>query len=149
MNHKTPFKDYAFVSVQVLLFIAYVLPLRLSDIQLPEWLCYSGLVLLGVSILFGIIALLQLNTKLSPFPSPVASGKLITKGAYRVSRHPIYCALIFSGLGYALYTSSLYKMLITATLFILFYYKSVYEERLLSERFPEYEDYKKRTRRFI
>ncbi|WP_317192708.1 methyltransferase family protein [Gelidibacter pelagius] len=149
MNKKTPFKDYAFVTVQILIFIAYFLPLRLLNIQLPEWLCYSGLVLLGFSILFGGIALLQLNTKLSPFPSPVASGKLITKGAYRISRHPIYTALIFSGFGYAIYSSSLYKILITGILLILFYYKSVYEERLLNHKFPEYQDYKKRTRRFI
>lgn len=149
MTKYTPFKDYIYVTVQILLFVVYFFPLHLSHIQLPEWLCYSGLVLLGVSILFAIIALLQLNTKLSPFPSPVPSSKLITKGAYQISRHPIYTALLFSGLGYALYTSSLYKMLITATLFILFYYKSVYEERLMSQKFPEYEDYKKRTRRFI
>ncbi len=149
MNQKTPLKDYAFVMVQVLLFIAYFLPLRVSYFQLPGWLCYSGLVLLGVSILFGGIALFQLNTKLSPFPSPVASGKLITSGAYRISRHPIYTALLFSGLGYAIYGSSVYKVVITLLLLILFYYKSVYEERLLQERFPEYEDYQKRTPRFI
>ncbi|HUH29214.1 isoprenylcysteine carboxylmethyltransferase family protein [Gelidibacter sp.] len=149
MNQKTPVKDYAFVTVQILLFIAYFLPLRVSYTQLPEWLCYSGLVLLGVAILFGVIALFQLNTKLSPFPSPMASGKLITSGAYRISRHPIYTALLFSGFGYAVYGSSLYKVLITLLLLILFYYKSVYEERLLGERFPEYEDYQKRTRRFI
>lgn len=149
MNQKTPLKDYAFVTVQVLLFIAYFLPLRVFNIQLPEWLCHSGLVLLGVSILFGLIALLQLNTKLSPFPSPVASGKLLTCGAYRISRHPIYTALLFSGFGYAIYGPSLYKVVITLLLLILFYYKSVYEERLLRERFPEYEDYQKRTRRFI
>lgn len=149
MIQKTPFKDCAFVTVQILLFLAYFFPLSLSNILLPEWLCYSGLVLLGVSMLFGIIALLQLNTKLSPFPSPVASGKLLTKDAYRISRHPIYTALVFSGLGYAIYNSSFYKMSITGILFILFYFKSVYEERLLSQKFPEYEDYKERTRRFI
>lgn len=149
MKQNISFKDYAFVAVQVLLFIAYFLPLRISDIQLPEWLCYSGLVLLGFSILFGAIAVLQLNTKLSPFPSPVASGKLITNGAFRISRHPIYTALIFSGFGYAIYGSSLYKISVTLSLLILFYYKSVYEEKLLSRRFPEYQDYKKRTRRFI
>lgn len=149
MNQKTPLKDYAFVTVQVLLFIIYFLPLLVFNFQLPEWLCYSGLILMGVAILFGIIALLQLNTRLSPFPSPVTSGKLITSGAYRISRHPIYLALLFSALGYAIYGSSLYKVLITLFLFILFYYKSVYEESLLEKRYPEYQDYQKKTRRFI
>ncbi|WP_317172398.1 methyltransferase family protein [Gelidibacter maritimus] len=149
MIKRVPFKDYLFVTVHVLLFIAYFLPLCLLNIQLPEWLCYSGLVLMVLSISFGIIALLQLNTKLSPFPSPVTSGTLITKGAYRISRHPIYTALIFSGLGYALYQSSFYKILITFFILILFYFKSIYEEKLLAKKFPEYRDYKRITRRFM
>lgn len=149
MNLKNPIKDYVFVIVQLLLFAAYFLPIRLSTVEIPEWLCYSGLVLLGMALLFGIVALLQLNTNLSPFPSPVASGKLITRGAFSISRHPIYTALIFSGFGYAIYQSSVYKVLIAGILLILFYFKSKYEESLLSHKFPEYQEFKKRTRRFI
>lgn len=132
--------------VQLVIFVAYILPLQLFHITLPEWLCFSGLVLFVLSLVFGIVALLQLNTNLSPFPSPVITGKLITTGTYRISRHPIYTALIFSGFGYAIFTLSLYKILITLLLLILFYFKSVYEERLLNEKFPEYKAYKKRTR---
>lgn len=149
MNLKNPIKDYVFVIVQLLLFAAYFLPIRLSTVEIPEWLCYSGLVLLGMALLFGIVGLLQLNTNLSPFPSPVASGKLITRGAFSISRHPIYTALIFSGFGYAIYQSSVYKVLIAGILLILFYFKSKYEESLLSHKFPEYQEFKKRTRRFI
>ena len=149
MNFKIPTKDYVFVTVQLLLFVAYFLRIRISNIKLPEWLSYSGLVILVLSILFGIVALLQLNTKLSPFPSPLSSSKLITNGAFHMSRHPIYTALIFSGFGYAIYISSIYKVLITCLILLLFYYKSVYEENLLTDKFPEYKNYKKRTRRFI
>jgi protein-S-isoprenylcysteine O-methyltransferase Ste14 len=149
LNLKNPIKDYVFVMLQLLLFVAYVVPLKLSNIYLPEWLNYSGLIILGLSVIFGMVALLQLNTKLSPFPSPVSSGRLITTGAFRLSRHPIYTALIFSGFGYAIFQTSLYKTVITVMLLILFYYKSVYEEKLLCNKFSEYHDYKKRTRRFI
>ena len=135
--------------VQLILFVAYILPLQLFYVKLPEWLSYSGLVLLGISLIYGIVALLQLNTNLSPFPSPVSSGQLITTGAFGMSRHPIYTALIFSGMGYAIYSSSPYKILITLSLWLLFYFKSVYEEQLLSQKFPGYNAYKKRTRRFI
>ena len=135
--------------VQLVIFVAYILPLQLFYIKIPEWLCYSGLVLFGISLIYGIVALLQLNTNLSPFPSPVISGRLLTTGAFRMSRHPIYTALIFSGLGYAIYSASTYKILITLMLWVLFYYKSIYEEMLLSQKFPEYKAYKKRTRRFI
>ena len=135
--------------VQLVIFVAYSLPLQLSHIKLPEWLCYSGLVIFGLAVMFGIVALLQLNTNLSPFPSPVISSRLLTTGAFGISRHPIYTALILSVLGYAIYTSSIYKAVITLVLLVLFYFKSVYEESLLSKKFPEYKAYKKRTRRFI
>lgn len=149
MSLKTPIKDYGFVVIQLLLFVAYILPLKLYEIQLPEWLRYSGLFVLSMALTLGIVATLQLNTKLSPFPSPVEDGKLITTGAFRISRHPIYTALLFSGFGYALYNLSLYQMLITGFLLLLFYYKSEYEETLLMRKFPEYNTYKKSTRRFI
>ncbi|MGC1630556.1 MAG: DUF1295 domain-containing protein, partial [Gelidibacter sp.] len=104
MSLKKPIKDYIFVSIQLVLFVAYILPLQVFHLHLPEWLCYSGLVFFVLAVILGILALLQLNTNLSPFPSAVSSGKLITTGAFGRSRHPIYTALIFSGLGYAIYT---------------------------------------------
>ena len=137
------------MGVQLLLIAAYMLPLKLYEIQLPEWLRYSGLFILSLAVVFGVVAVLQLNRKLSPFPSPVADGKLITTGAFRFSRHPMYTALLFSGFGYALYNISLYQLLITGFLFLLFYYKSDYEEILLMRKYPEYNTYKKSTRRFI
>jgi len=149
LNRKTPLKAYGFVGVQLLLIAAYMLPLKLYEIQLPEWLRYSGLFILSLAVVFGVVAVLQLNRKLSPFPSPVADGKLITTGAFRFSRHPMYTALLFSGFGYALYNISLYQLLITGFLFLLFYYKSDYEEILLMRKYPEYNTYKKSTRRFI
>lgn len=148
-ENKPSHKDYLFVSIQLLLFVAYIVPIRLVPMNLPEWLHYSGLVVVGLGVVLGLIALLQINRKLSPFPTPVASGTLITNGAFAIARHPIYTALISSGLGYAIFSESFYKILIIVLLSILFYFKSKYEEQLLSQKFPAYQDYKKRTRRFI
>lgn len=145
----TPVKDYIFVTVQLVIFAAYFVPLQVFQIGLPDWLRYSGLGVCAISILFGLVALLQLNTNLSPFPSPRISSQLITTGTYRISRHPIYTALVFSGFGYAVYRVSIYKVLIILCLLILFYFKSVYEEKLLIQKFPEYQNYKIKTRRFI
>ncbi len=150
MSINTPkYKDYIFVGVQLLLFAGYVVPFKLTTLNLREWLRYSGLVIIGLALILGTTALLQLNTKISPFPTPVSNGKLIRTGAFRISRHPIYTALVFSAMGYAIYQESLVKLLITLVLFILFYFKSRYEEKLLGQTFSEYDDYKKKTRRFI
>jgi protein-S-isoprenylcysteine O-methyltransferase Ste14 len=129
--------------------VAYIFPVGNNSINFPEWLRYSGFIVLVLSMVLGIVALFQLNTKLSPFPTPVFNGKLLITGAYKIARHPIYSALIFSGFGYALFKVSWYKALITLLLLILFYFKSQYEEKLLSEKFSGYSDYQKKTRRFI
>ncbi len=149
MNFPDSIKDYLFVGIQILLFVAFIFPLHFTTIQLPEWLRYSGLFFVGLGTITGLIAILQLNTKLSPFPTPVATGKLLTHGVFAFSRHPIYTALIIAGLGYTIFSASIYKLLIVVLLTILFYFKSAYEERLLTQKFPEYQDYKKKTRRFI
>lgn len=142
-------KDYLFVGIQLLLFIAYFLPIVLISTLLPNWLRSTGLVFIVLGITLGLIALFQMKSNLSPYPIPLEKSKLLTSGAFAISRHPIYTALIFSGLGYGIYQQSMYKILITFLLLILFLYKSRYEESLLSQKFPEYKDYKKKTRRFI
>lgn len=133
----------------MLLFAAFVVPIHLTTIHLPLLLRYAGLCIVGLGVVIGLIAVLQLNTKLSPFPTPVANGKLLTHGVFAISRHPIYAALIFAGLGYSIFNESLYNGLIVMLLVLLFYFKSRYEEQLLAQKFPEYQDYKKNTRRFI
>lgn len=142
-------KDYIYVGIQLMLFVAYIIPLTIPYINPPEWLRYSGLIILVLGLVLGLVALLQINRKLSPFPTPVPNGKLITTGAYKLARHPIYTAIILAGLGYALYITSWYKIVITLVLLILFYYKSKYEEKLLIKNYSEYMAYKTKTRRFI
>lgn len=142
-------KDYLYVSIQLILFIAYALPIVIVSLHLPDGLRYIGLLILILGLVLGLMALLQLKTYLSPFPTPVAHGTLVDNGVYKVSRHPIYTALIFSGLGYAIYQVSLYKMIISLALLVLFYFKSKYEEELLTKTYSGYANYKKKTRRFI
>jgi protein-S-isoprenylcysteine O-methyltransferase Ste14 len=142
-------KDYIYVGIQLVLFVVYFLPIQNININLPEWLRYSGLLMLILGLVLALVALLQINTKLSPFPTPVTSGKLITTGAYSIARHPIYASVLAITLGYAIYTVSLFKFVIFVLLWMLFYFKSKYEEQLLLEKFSHYSDYKQKTRRFI
>lgn len=149
MNLPKSKKDYLYVGIQVILFAVYMIPIHIMDLNFPEWFCYSGLLIFGLSMVFGLVALLQLKTNISPFPTPVEHGTLILNGVYKISRHPIYTALIFSGFGYAIFQASLFKMIITLFLVLLFYFKSKYEEELLAKTYLGYLDYKKKTRRFI
>jgi len=85
----------------------------------------------------------------SPFPSPRSNSSLISHGIYKYVRHPVYSGIIVALFAYALFSFSAFRLFITASLIILFYFKTNLEEKLLKERFTDYEDYMKRTGRFF
>ena len=149
MGKVKPSKDYLFVGIQLLLFIAYTFNFSVLKFPINAYLQISSIVVLSAGILLGVLAVLQLNKNLSPFPTPKVGGYLVTNGAFALSRHPIYTAIILTGLGYGLYQESLFKMVITVSLWILFYFKSSYEEHLLTSKFPEYSDYQAKVGRFF
>ena len=123
----------------------------LSRISVPPilFLRYPGLVLSGFGFLVILIAILQLNKNLTPFPTPVDSGILIRTGLYKYARHPIYTGIFLAALGLGLFNNSLWQLSIAFILLILFYFKSTYEESMLVEKYEDYLDYRKATGRFF
>lgn len=108
-----------------------------------------GLILSFFGGLIILLALLQLNKNLSPFPTPKNNSTLLENGLYKYTRHPIYSGIILLFIGFSVYQNSWYKLLISLLLVILFYLKSVYEEQRLEQKFPEYKNYKTKTGRFF
>lgn len=96
-----------------------------------------------------LLAILQLNKNLTPFPTPKEKGELISTGLYKYIRHPIYTGIFLASLGIAFYNSIYWQLVISIILLILFYFKSKYEESLLIEKYSDYESYIKKTRRFF
>ncbi len=148
MMNRQKLNDYFFTGTQFLLFIAYLFYIQIGTITIPFWLSYLGIILAISGVILSALALIQIRKSLSPFPSPLPEAKLITHGVFKSIRHPIYSGIILAGIGYALYSSSLYRLLITILLYVLFYFKSSYEEKLLMQKFPEYQEYQKNTGRF-
>jgi protein-S-isoprenylcysteine O-methyltransferase Ste14 len=81
--------------------------------------------------------------------NPLESARLVTTGPYGLVRHPIYVALwAFAWAGVADHLSVLTAamgLVIAAGLFV----RMLLEEGLLRERFPEYADYARRTKRIV
>jgi len=142
-------QDFLYVIVQFVLFAVYLADFFVWKINAPSWLRYIGIALVLIGILFAAIALLQLNTNLSPFPTPKNGSSLIKNGIFKYIRHPIYGGIILSFLGAGIYFSSGYKIVVALLLLTLFYFKSQYEEKRLTITFPEYTQYKQYTRRFF
>jgi protein-S-isoprenylcysteine O-methyltransferase Ste14 len=90
-----------------------------------------------------------LGSALTPFPRPLASGRLRQSGAYAWVRHPIYGGLVLASLGWSLSWLSLPGLLCSVVVFLFFDRKSAFEERLLRARFPEYAGYAQRVRKLL
>lgn len=147
MAQKTT-KDYLFVGIQFLLFLAYAWEPAWLTFRRSDTLGNLGLLLAVVAILTGCAAFTLLWKTFSPFPTPVEEGELITDHLYAISRHPIYTSLLLAAFSYALYTGSGYRMVVSLALVVLFYFKSDYEEQQLSAHYPDYAEYKKKVGRF-
>ena len=143
-----PFKNYFFVGMQLALFIAWIFDFESLKFNRLELLQPVFLVLSGLGFLLIIIALLQLNTNLSPFPKPKDNAILITSGVYKYVRHPIYSGILVALFFLAFYFSSSYKIIIVLLLVLLFWYKSKYEEEQLCLKYSNYRDYRQHTGRF-
>lgn len=144
-----PVRDYLFVGLQLVLFITYWIPVNFTEIELPGWIRILALVpgIFGIVLL--VVTLYQLRHTLSVFPTPVNNGKLMTGGAFSISRHPIYTSIILLAFSFGIFSESEFGLIITVLLFIVFYFKSNYEEHLLLLKYPEYSAYKKSTRKFL
>ena len=146
---KIPVLDAVFVSIQLLLFIAYVLPVDWISFTINPVLKIISLLIFGLGLFLLLMALFGLKSNLTPFPSPKSNATLIQSGLYKYIRHPIYTGIIFAALGLGFYDESAWKICTALVLWLLFYFKSRYEEKQLIKSFPQYLSYRKTTGRFI
>jgi protein-S-isoprenylcysteine O-methyltransferase Ste14 len=76
-------------------------------------------------------------------------GGLVTTGPYRYMRHPIYAAIllfVWTGIAANLSVLSVALGLVATAMLCL---RMIFEETLVRQRYPEYDEYARRTRRVI
>lgn len=126
------------VAVQFLLLAVLVLlPRRSVELWPPAWPVLVGVALAGLAGVFGLVALVQLSTALTPTPVPLPDQSLRTGGVYRVVRHPIYTAVLGVALGFTIAIGSWWTAACWLVLVAFFVVKSRWEDRMLAERFGE------------
>ncbi len=108
----------------------------------------GALIAVGAAWLF-VRGATDLGSNLTPNPRPVEDGHLVQTGAYAIVRHPIYAGVILGMLAIGLFFNNLIGILSAAVLFVFFDLKSRREEAWLREKYPDYADYCRRTRKLI
>jgi len=97
----------------------------------------------------GLAGVAALGDNRTGLLEPKPKAPLVTTGAYRIVRHPLYASLMFACGGWALFWWNLPGAGAWAGLCLWLWAKARAEERLLRERFPEYAAYAARTGAFI
>jgi len=96
-----------------------------------------------------VVSRIALGQSFTPLPRPRERATLRTTGIYARVRHPVYGGVLVAGVGLSLHRSPL-VFVPTAVLAVVFWLKSIREERWLSERYADYAAYRGATRyRFI
>lgn len=93
-----------------------------------------------------LIAISRLGRSFSILPE---ARRLVTSGPYSVIRHPLYFAEIIGILGAILQFRQPWALMLGSGAIAMLYWRTVFEERVLTQAYPEYAAYMRRTRRFI
>ncbi|MDE0480263.1 MAG: isoprenylcysteine carboxylmethyltransferase family protein [Gammaproteobacteria bacterium] len=107
------------------------------------------LILLGLASAISAAGLFRkADTGIVPFSEATA---LVTSGAFRCSRNPMYLGMVLVLLGTALATGSAVGLLVAPVFMLIIQYRFILdEERMMREVFgKEFEDYRRRVRRWI
>lgn len=132
------------VGTQFLLVICLIFLQPSPRQQFFPLLLHVGGIAIGA---WALVTMGRRNLNISPVVRE--SAKLVERGPYRLVRHPMYSALLLFSLSYVVAEISTSSVLLWFGLLLVLVVKSLYEESLLTRRFPDYVEYKKRTWRFI
>ena len=108
-----------------------------------------GFALLAIGAFFGLAGVAALKGNRTAFPKPREQSNLIQRGIYAHVRHPLYTSVILVSVGWALVWRSWVALALGLIMLPFFHAKTKVEERWLRDKFPEYERYQQRVRRFI
>jgi protein-S-isoprenylcysteine O-methyltransferase Ste14 len=108
----------------------------------PGWLNTGGLFLQGIGIVVGVLSLSALGRSLGLVP---AHRGLVTSGAYRLVRHPLYASYVLADTGYLLQSPRVWNAAVLVAVMTCQVVRILSEEKLLATD-ADYRAYSQQTR---
>jgi protein-S-isoprenylcysteine O-methyltransferase Ste14 len=144
MKYKISLRSWILVAIQVvaLVYLFTSAPAKAVRIDLQIW------ELSGLFICLAGLAGLNWHS-FSVFPEPKPKGKLVTNGIYGFIRHPMYAGILILTTTLVIQYESYPRIFALLALALVFVLKILKEEEFLATRFPEFEEYRKKTDRLI
>lgn len=137
-------KSLLLVSAQMVLILLLVVSTSYHHIPLLSYLFISASILL---VYWAFHAMRKSKFHVSPVPDEQAT--LISNGPYRYIRHPMYTAILLCVAGLLICHFTWLRLTMAVTLALVLIFKLTWEEEMLKEKFPEYGDYMKRSKRIV
>lgn len=120
--------------------------LTLPQAHLTLWEQMLAALLVGLGSLGSLLVLWRLGKSFSIMPE---ARRLVTSGPYALARHPLYAVEMITVCGTAMQFQGPWSWAVAATVLVLLWIRSHYEEQVLEAAYPEYGAYRTRTKRFI
>jgi len=137
-------KGRILVSVQ---FICLAILAYVTDWLILKWWVILLLALSGF-LAFWAMGVMRIGN-FNVIPTPVKNGVMVTRGPYRLIRHPMYTSIFIFAFSLLGGQFDFIKLAISILLIVDLIVKMLYEERLLCKQFPAYAAYMLKTKRVI
>jgi protein-S-isoprenylcysteine O-methyltransferase Ste14 len=144
MPNSAIFKSYTLVFVQFLC-------IAMIFITGPIFPANIFLLIVEISgVTLGIWAILSMGIgRFNIVPDPKEGSHIVTRGPYKIIRHPMYLSLLLLTLPLVISDFSWWRGLFWLVLLIDLILKLSYEETLLEKKLDGYSEYKRRSYRLI
>ncbi len=121
----------------------------LNRVDHPRIRWFGGVILVAGTLVL-VWGIRSLGRNITPGTEPLADAELVTSGAYKHVRHPIYTGIVLILTGYLLAWSNWTLALVVGFVALQYFQaKARAEERWLIRRFPAYEGYMRHVRRRV
>lgn len=136
--------SYTLVAAQFLVLAGFVL----TGPVLAERAIFLAVELAGLGIGLWAIVVMRIGS-FNIVPDVRKDASLVTRGPYRVIRHPMYTSLLVGTAALVADDFTFLRFGLWVALLLVLVVKLRYEEQLLAVAFPGYDAYRKQSRRLI
>jgi len=149
-NGEHPFGDSGQLILLVLFLLIWVVDsflLKISAVLSDDISLYIRLI---IFVLILVTAVYHIRSGHAVVNHGQRPSGVVSTGAFRYVRHPLYLGSILFYLGLAVSTASLFSLMLVVVIFLFYNYIASYEEKIMEEQFDEeYRGYKKRTGKWV
>ncbi len=136
--------SYIYIIIQVV----FIILIGITGPILPDNLFILSGVIIGVLTMIWAVLTMRLSN-LNMIPDLKHNSIFVTSGPYKLIRHPMYASVLLVTLMLVINHLTLWRIGLWLVLFIDLYFKLSYEEKLLLTKYPEYSEYKSKTKRLV